>query len=98
MKLEIHGKGIEVTQAIKNRIEKATTKFKKMRFVSDDDICHVEVKHYKEKKGRATFTYKAIRIGKTFVATGESPDLYIAINNGRDKLYSQLRKWKDEHS
>ena len=98
MIIQIHGKNIDITDAIRSHIEKSCQKLKKIRFVDDNDFIHVEIKYYKEKKGRAVITYKARRIGKTFVATGDNNDLYVAITNARDKILSQIKRYKDEIS
>lgn len=89
MKLDITGLNIEVTEAMKNYVEKKTEKLAK--FFEEGTLCHVTFKIEKEAKN------VDIRIefkSHTYLAEESSEDLYANIDEAIEKIEGQIRKTK----
>lgn len=88
----VRGENIEVTEAIRDYVEKKVGKLE--RYFSDvpDATAHVNLKVYSEKTAKVEVTiplpYLVLRAEET------SPDLYASIDLVVDKLERQIRKFK----
>ncbi|KRO16763.1 ribosome hibernation-promoting factor, HPF/YfiA family [Lacticaseibacillus saniviri] len=88
----VRGENIEVTEAIRNYVEKRISKLNKFFGDSADAIAHVNLKVYQDKTAKVEVTipmpYLTLRAEET------SPDLYASIDLVTDKLERQIRKFK----
>lgn len=88
----VRGENIEVTEAIRNYVEKKVGKLE--RYFSDipEATAHVNLKVYTEKTAKVEVTiplpYLVLRAEET------SPDLYASVDLVVDKLERQIRKYK----
>ncbi|AIM24876.1 SigL modulation protein [Melissococcus plutonius] len=88
----VRGENIEVTEAIRNYIEKKVGKLE--RYFNDSPVAtvHANLKVYTEKTAKVEVTiplpYLVLRAEET------SPDLYASIDLVVDKLERQIRKFK----
>lgn len=91
MKYQIIGKNIEVTEGIRNAIEKKLSKMDKYFIINDDVSCRVLVRSYKvgAKVEVTIFTPQM-----DFRAEVTDLDLYNAFDKAIDKLEGQMRKLK----
>ncbi|EST90583.1 ribosome-associated translation inhibitor RaiA [Vagococcus lutrae] len=94
LRFNIRGENIEVTEAIRNYVEKRVSKLE--RFFDDeragDATAHVNLKVYSDKNAKVEVTiplpYLVLRAEET------SHDLYASIDLVVDKLERQIRKFK----
>ncbi|MCS7214703.1 MAG: ribosome-associated translation inhibitor RaiA [Thermodesulfovibrio sp.] len=91
MKITIRGKNIDVTDALKNYIEKRVSKFE--RFLSDTSEAVVTISTEK-------FTHKIdvlLKVnGHLIQAEGKTEDLYSAVDMVVEKLEKQVLKYKEK--
>ena len=91
MRFDIVGKNIEVTPAMREKIEKKLSGFDKYLLIDDDVIARVVTRVYpNSQKVEVTIPTK-VGILRTEV---ENDDLYSAIDLAVDKLEEQLRRQK----
>lgn len=91
MKVKIHGKNIEVTDAIAEKIEKKLHFLDKYFIIDEDVIAHVVVRVYRQsQKIEVTIPTKFALLR----AEAEHADLYAAIDLVIDKLEDQIRRQK----
>lgn len=94
MKLKITSKKIELTDAIKSKIENTFIKLEK--YINDDTDIHVKIDvKKKNQKIEATIFTKS---GTILRAEDSQENLYSAIDLVCDKLYKQMRKLKTQLS
>ncbi len=89
MNLDLTGRQIEITEGIKELVEKKIKKLEK--FFNQDTIAHVTFSAKKEKQ------HIDIRIehkSKTYIAEVETTDIYHGIDEAIEKLIGQIRKEK----
>ncbi|AQP53299.1 ribosomal subunit interface protein [Vagococcus penaei] len=88
----VRGENIEVTQAIREYVEKKIGKIEKYFTNVPDATAHVNLKVYSDKTAKVEVTiplpYIVLRAEET------SPDLYASIDLVVDKLERQIRKYK----
>ncbi len=89
MKLDLTGLHLEITEAIKEFVEKKVEKLGK--FFDESTICHVTFSAEKEKQ------HVDIRIeykNKTYIANENCDDLYYGLEKTIEKIEGQARKTK----
>ena len=88
----VRGENIEVTEAIRDYVEKKVGKLERYFSDSPEATVHVNLKVYTEKTAKVEVTiplpYLVLRAEET------SPDLYASIDLVVDKLERQIRKFK----
>ncbi len=88
----VRGENIEVTQAIREYVEKKIGKLEKYFTNVPESTAHVNLKVYSDKNAKVEVTiplpYLVLRAEET------SPDLYGSIDLVVDKLERQIRKYK----
>lgn len=88
----VRGENIEVTEAIRNYVEKKVGKLERYFDNAPDATAHVNLKVYTEKTAKVEVTiplpYLLLRAEET------SPDLYASVDLVVDKLERQIRKFK----
>ena len=88
----VRGENIEVTEAIRNYVEKKVGKLERYFDNVPDATAHVNLKVYTEKTAKVEVTiplpYLVLRAEET------SPDLYASVDLVVDKLERQIRKFK----
>ncbi|OJG85990.1 ribosomal subunit interface protein [Enterococcus saccharolyticus] len=88
----VRGENIEVTEAIRDYVEKKVGKLERYFSDAPDATAHVNLKVYTDKKAKVEVTiplpYLVLRAEET------SPDLYASIDLVVDKLERQIRKFK----
>src|SRR5699024_5083611 len=88
----VRGENIEVTEAIRNYVEKKVGKLERYFSDSPEATAHVNLKVYTEKTAKVEVTiplpYLVLRAEET------SPDLYASVDLVVDKLERQIRKYK----
>lgn len=88
----VRGENIEVTQAIRDYVEKKIGKLEKYFTNVPESTAHVNLKVYSDKTAKVEVTiplpYLVLRAEET------SPDLYGSIDLVVDKLERQIRKYK----
>lgn len=88
----VRGENIEVTQAIREYVEKKIGKLEKYFTNVPESTAHVNLKVYSDKTAKVEVTiplpYLVLRAEET------SPDLYASIDLVVDKLERQIRKYK----
>ncbi|GCF93416.1 sigma-54 modulation protein [Enterococcus florum] len=88
----VRGENIEVTEAIRDYVEKKVGKLERYFTDVPDATAHVNLKVYTEKTAKVEVTiplpYLVLRAEET------SPDLYASIDLVVDKLERQIRKFK----
>lgn len=91
-KYNVRGENIEVTQAIRDYVEKKVGKLERYFTDVPDATAHVNLKVYTEKTAKVEVTiplpFLVLRAEET------SPDLYASIDLVVDKLERQIRKFK----
>jgi putative sigma-54 modulation protein len=90
MNVEITGRHIEITDAIKDYIQKRVAKFPKMV----GGLCDFHFVLTVEKHRQIAEVNLTSKLG-TFTATDESKDLYGSVSTVLDKLEKQVRRSKD---
>lgn len=89
MKLDLTGLHIEITDAIKEFVEKKVEKLEK--FFDESTICHVTFLAEKEKQ------HVDIRIqykNRSYIANENCEDLYFGLEKAVEKIEGQARKTK----
>lgn len=89
MKLDLTGLHIEITEAIKEFVEKKVEKLSK--FFDEPTICHVTFSTEKEKQ------HVDIRIvykNRTYIANENCEDVYFGLERAIEKIEGQARKTK----
>ncbi|RBR36409.1 ribosome hibernation-promoting factor, HPF/YfiA family [Enterococcus cecorum] len=88
----VRGENIEVTEAIRNYVEKKVGKLERYFDNAPDATAYVNLKVYTEKTAKVEVTiplpYLVLRAEET------SPDLYASVDLVVDKLERQIRKFK----
>ncbi|CAJ1226593.1 ribosomal subunit interface protein [Levilactobacillus zymae] len=88
----IRGENIEVTDAIRDYVEKRISKLEKYFDNNVEAIAHINLKVYQNKTAKVEVTiplpYLTLRAEET------SPDLYASVDLVTDKLERQIRKYK----
>ncbi|OJG26192.1 ribosomal subunit interface protein [Enterococcus moraviensis] len=88
----VRGENIEVTEAIRDYVEKKVGKLERYFSDSPEATVHVNLKVYTEKTAKVEVTiplpYLVLRAEET------SPDLYASVDLVVDKLERQIRKFK----
>nr|WP_054757837.1 ribosome-associated translation inhibitor RaiA [Liquorilactobacillus satsumensis] len=86
------GENIEVTEAIRNYVQKKLNKLEKYFENTSDSIAHVNLKVYSDKTAKVEVTiplpYLVLRAEET------SHDMYASVDLVTDKLERQIRKYK----
>ena len=93
MKIQIHGKNIEVTPAIEERITTKLASLEKYSMIAEEDVASVVVRVYprkKEQKIEVTIPTKYAILRAEVVGD----DLYSAVDLAVDRLEGQIRKQK----
>lgn len=92
LKYNVRGENIEVTQAIREYVEKKVGKIEKYFNDVPEASAHVNLKTYSDKTAKVEVTiplpYVVLRAEET------SPDLYGSVDLVVDKLERQMRKYK----
>ncbi len=88
----VRGENIEVTEAIRNYVEKRISKLNKFFGGSVTATAHVNLKVYPDKTAKVEVTIPLSFL--TLRAEETSPDLYASIDLVTDKLERQVRKFK----
>lgn len=89
MVLDLTGKGIEITPAIREYAEKKVKKLDK--FFENDTIVHVT---FSAKKENQEVDIRVEYKKKTFLAEEKTHDVYAGIDLAIDKLLGEIRKQK----
>lgn len=88
----VRGENIEVTQAIRDYVEKRIGKLEKYFTNVPESTAHINLKVYSDKTAKVEVTiplpYLVLRAEET------SPDLYASVDLVVDKLERQIRKYK----
>ncbi|MGX7013199.1 ribosome hibernation-promoting factor, HPF/YfiA family [Vagococcus silagei] len=88
----VRGENIEVTQAIRDYVEKKIGKLERYFQDAPESTAHVNLKVYSDKTAKVEVTiplpYLVLRAEET------SPDLYASVDLVADKLERQIRKYK----
>lgn len=92
LNFNIRGENIEVTQAIRDYVQKRVGKLQKYFDNNVDSIAHVNLKVHPDKTAKVEVTiplpYLVLRAEET------SPDMYASVDLVTDKLERQIRKYK----
>lgn len=92
LNFNIRGENIEVTQAIRDYVQKRVGKLQKYFDNNIDSIAHVNLKVHPDKTAKVEVTiplpYLVLRAEET------SPDMYASVDLVTDKLERQIRKYK----
>lgn len=91
MKYQIIGKNIEVTDGIRNVLEKKLSRLEKYFVIKDDVSCRAVVRSYKI---GAKVEITIFTPNMDFRAEVQDKDLYAAFDLAIDKLQGQMRKLK----
>ena len=88
MKYTYTGKGMEVTESLKARVEKKLGKFE--RYFRDEPEATVR---FKQQKGARNIVEITVSTGGVIMRAEESSnDMYLSIDHAVDKLESQIRR------
>ena len=90
MKLDLTGIHIEVTEAIKDFVEKKLEKLDK--FFDDSTICHVTFTD--KSKGKQHLDIRIEYKSRTYLAESETDNLYSGVEQLISKIEGQIRKDK----
>ncbi|MCI6271131.1 MAG: ribosome-associated translation inhibitor RaiA [Lactobacillus delbrueckii] len=92
LKYNVRGENIEVTEALRDYVEKRLTKLEKYFDLSQDVIAHVNLKVYRDHSAKVEVTiplpYLVLRAEET------TDDMYRSIDFVSEKLERQIRKYK----
>ncbi|ETY75268.1 ribosome hibernation-promoting factor, HPF/YfiA family [Lactiplantibacillus fabifermentans] len=92
LNFNIRGENIEVTQAIRDYVQKRVGKLQKFFDENVDSTAHVNLKIHPDKTAKVEVTiplpYLVLRAEET------SPDMYASVDLVTDKLERQIRKYK----
>lgn len=90
MKYIFTGKGMEVTEGLKARVEKKLGKFE--RYFRDEPEANVR---FKLQKGARNIVEITVIVGGIILRAEEcSNDMYLSIDRAVDKLESQVRRYR----
>ncbi len=89
MKLDLTGKGIDITPGIQEYAEKKVQKLNK--FFEEDTLVHVT---FAAKKEQQEVDIRVEYKGKTYLAEENTHDVYAGMDLAIDKLLGQIRKQK----
>ena len=90
MKYTYTGKGMEVTESLKARVEKKLGKFE--RYFRDEPEASVR---FKQQKGARNIVEITVSTGGVILRAEESSnDMYLSIDHAVDKLESQIRRYR----
>ncbi|MBS7576205.1 MULTISPECIES: ribosome-associated translation inhibitor RaiA [unclassified Enterococcus] len=92
IRYNVRGENIEVTEAIRDYVEKKVSKIEKYFGENIEGTAHVNLKVYPEKKAKVEVTIPLPNI--VLRAEDTSQDLYGSIDLVTDKLERQIRKHK----
>ncbi len=102
MQINLQGKNIELTEAIKDYVSKRVTNLEKLltriegsggRVMANFEVSKSTNHH---KAGEVFHADCLIRIdGKEFYSSAEKEDLYAAVDDVKDSLYNEINKNKD---
>lgn len=102
MRINLQGKNMELTEAIKDYVSKRVTNLEKLLSGIEKNGGEVAVtfevgKSTKHHKGEAIFrAYCLINTnGKEFYASADEEDLYVAIDSVKESLFREISKSKD---
>lgn len=93
MKLDLTGLRIEVTDSIKDFVDKKVQKLNK--FFDEDTICHVT--YTAPTKGKQHVDMRIEYKSHTYLAEDDVEDLYYGVEDLIGKIERQCRKVKDEN-
>lgn len=92
LKYNVRGENIEVTEALRDYVEKRLTKLEKYFDLSQEVIAHVNLKVYRDHSAKVEVTiplpYLVLRAEET------TDDMYRSIDFVSEKLERQIRKYK----
>jgi ribosomal subunit interface protein len=92
LKYNVRGENIEVTQALRDYVEKRLKKLEKYFELDQDVIAHVNLKVYRDHSAKVEVTiplpYLVLRAEET------TDDMYRSIDFVSEKLERQIRKYK----
>lgn len=101
MKIIIHGKNIELTEAIKSFVEEKIGVLQKLLPKTSSDLIQARVEvgkpshHHHE--GAVYYAEVNLKVGgKLMRANIEHEDLYTAIDRVRDEIERQIKKFKEK--
>ena len=90
MKYTYTGKGMEVTESLKARVEKKLGKFE--RYFRDEPEATVR---FKQQKGARNIVEITVSTGGVIMRAEESSnDMYLSVDRAVDKLESQIRRYR----
>lgn len=92
LRYSIRGENIEVTDAIRNYVEKKVGKLTKYFEDVPEATAHVNLKTYSDKTAKVEVTIPLPNV--VLRAEEKSPDLYGSVDLVADKLARQMRKYK----
>ncbi len=91
MKLNIIGKNVQISDAVKDQVEKKLSKLDKM-FKHETDA-HVNIEKQKNNHHHVEITIP-VQKGTFLRAVGKAEDMYKAIDDASDKIIRQMKKHK----
>lgn len=90
MKYTYTGKGMEVSESLKARVEKKLGKFE--RYFRDEPEAIIR---FKQQKGARNIVELTVSVGGMIMRAEESSnDMYLSIDRAVDKLESQVRRYR----
>jgi putative sigma-54 modulation protein len=92
IKFNVRGENIEVTEALRGYVEDRIDNLEKYFNDNHEMTAHVNLKVYKDKRGKVEVTIPAKQI--VLRAEDTSRDLYGSIDSVQEKLARQIRKYK----
>ena len=102
MKINLQGKNIELTEAIKDHVLKRVTNLEKLLSGIEKEGGEVQVyfevsKDTKHHKGADIFhAYCKITVkGEEFYSSADEEDLYVAVDKVKESLFKEISKSKD---
>ena len=93
MEYRITGKGVEISEAIKNYLEKRLDKID--RVIYDDDLVSFNVRIEKDGKNQYVVKFNMNLKGNIINVEERHPDIYTAIDFASDALEKQVKKLKE---
>ncbi|UQS83307.1 ribosome hibernation-promoting factor, HPF/YfiA family [Bombilactobacillus thymidiniphilus] len=92
LKINVRGENIEVTDAIRDYVNKKLNNLNKYFKDTDKPIAHVNLKVYNDKTAKVEVTIPMVHL--ILRAEKNDPDMYKAIDDVFEKLERQIRKYK----
>ncbi len=96
MKVEIHCKGLPLTDAIREHVHDKLKKIERILPGEVDVLAILEHSNHQGGSYRAELSFRAW--GQDIVAKRESEDMYTAVTDAVDNALSQLRKLKEKRA